>query len=77
MAKFKSGDVVIARKPKNVTQWPTWTNEMKWYDGGTFVIDELIDNTVDEVYSLKADCNYWFLHSWLTLVDPEPFEGNV
>ena len=77
MAKFKSGDVVIVKKPEIVTQWPSWTNQMNRFDGGTFTINKLIDDTVDEVYSLKMEDDYWFLHSWLTLIDPEPFEGNV
>ena len=45
--------------------------------GDTFTIDEFIDGAIDEAYSLKMVDDYWFLHSWLTLIDPEPFEGNV
>lgn len=77
MAKFKSGDVVVVKKPKNVHEWPAWTKLMDRFDGSTFTIDEFIDGAIDEVYSLKMEDAYWFLHSWLTLVDSEPFEGNV
>ena len=77
MAKFKSGDVVIVRKPKNVYEWPSWTELMNRFDGDTFTIDEFIDGAIDEAYSLKMEDDYWFLHSWLTPVDSEPFEGNV
>ena len=47
MAKFKSGDIVIVRKPKNVNEWPSWTNQMNRFDGDTFTIDEFIDSVID------------------------------
>lgn len=70
--KYKIGDIVYPKKPKNVSQWPTWTSVMDNYHCRKC---EIVEYSMDEphvfVYKARAvdshsRIEYSFREEWLT-----------
>ena len=79
MAKFKSGDVVIVKKPKNVSEWPSWVGGMDVFDGTVQTLSDYKLWEEGEVafrFDGDEDC-YIFITKWFIPYDDTPFEGNV
>ena len=77
--KFKVGDVVIVKKPKDVYAWPSWVNGMDVFDGTVQTLSDYKLWEGGEVafrFEGDEDC-YIFNTKWFTPYDDTPFEGNV
>jgi len=77
--KFKTGDVVIVRKPKNVDPWPSWVNGMDVFDGTVQTLSDYTAGEEGEVaFRFKEDEDYYIFNTkWFIPYDDTPFEGNV
>ena len=76
--KFKTGDVVIVKKPKDVYEWPSWVDNMDVFDGTRQILSEEVLEEVAVSFRLEGDeYNYWFNIKWFIPYDDTPFEGNV
>lgn len=76
---FKTGDVVIVKKPKDVDAWPSWVDGMDVFEGTVQTIsDYKVCEGVEVAFHFEGngDC-YIFNTKWLIPYDEPPFEGNV
>lgn len=74
MPEFNVGDKVVAHKPEDVSEAPSWVGYMDGFDGAELTIESLDmwgSNTFVEV----VESEYSFNIKWLT--HAEEFEGNV
>ena len=77
--KFKTGDVVIVKKPKDVYEWPSWVDGMDVFDG---TIQTLSDYKLWEggevAFRFEGDEDYYIFNTkWFIPYDDTPFEGSV
>jgi len=63
--KYKEGQQIIVKKPKNVRTHPTWTGEMNSFDGTVQKIRECVLGQEDVIYLLEG-AEWYFCESWLT-----------
>ena len=77
--KFKAGDVVIVKKPKDTEPWPSWVNSMNVFDGTVQTLSDYKVYSAGEVaFCFEGDDDYHLFNiKWLIPHDDTPFEGNI
>lgn len=75
MPEFKVGDRVVAHKPDDVDEAPSWVEQMDVFDGRELTVIDVYDSGFTYANVLVNESQYSFNTKWLT--HTEEFEGNV
>lgn len=75
MPEFKVGDRVVAHKPEDVDEAPSWVDEMDECDGKELTVEGIWKSVYGTVFIDVKESFAAFNAKWLT--HAEEFEGNV
>lgn len=70
--KFKPGDKVRAKKPKDVDEFPSWTEQMDYIGDKILTIDRAQDLDDYINYYYVRELNFTFNEKWLESLSTTP-----